>query len=66
MSVDEQWHKATLHFTSITRARLRLESVWWARTGPGPVENWIVVRNTGSSVATWAAPQVHHRVTAQI
>lgn len=57
MTVDRSsGTKATLRFTSTTPgAELQLESVWWARTGPGPVENWIVVQNTGSNVVTWAA-----------
>ena len=35
--------------------QLQLESHWWARdpTAPGPVENWVVVQNLGSTAVTW-------------
>ncbi len=36
--------KITLRFTS-TAPKLELKSIWWARKGPGPVEQWMTVQN---------------------
>ena len=46
--------KATLRFKS-SAPELELESVWWARPGPGPVENWQSVRNTGGGSVQWGS-----------
>ncbi|QGQ94271.1 DUF4082 domain-containing protein [Paenibacillus psychroresistens] len=43
--------KITLRFTSTT-PNLELKSIWWARPGTGPVENWMTVQNnTGGTVS---------------
>jgi hypothetical protein len=43
--VDESnGRKLTLRFTSTT-PNLEIESVWWARKGPGPVEQWMILKN---------------------
>ena len=36
--------KLTLRFTSTT-PRLEMRSLWWARPGGGPIENWVTVDN---------------------
>ena len=44
-AVDESnGTKVTLRFTSTT-PKLELKSIWWARKGPGPVEQWMVIEN---------------------
>ncbi len=44
-AVDEtNGRKVTLRFTSTT-PRLELKSVWWARKGPGPVEESMTISN---------------------
>ena len=43
--------KLTLRFTSTT-PKLELKSIWRARKGPGPVEQWMTVQNqTGEALA---------------
>jgi hypothetical protein len=43
--------KLTLRFTSTT-PKLELESVWWAQKGPGPIQEWMIVKNqTGGAIA---------------
>jgi hypothetical protein len=51
-TVDESnSRKVTLRFTSTT-PKLELKSVWWARKGPGPVEESMTIANqTGSPIA---------------
>lgn len=51
-TVDESnGMKVTLRFTSTT-PKLELKSIWWARTGPGPVEEWTTVENQTGEVLT--------------
>jgi hypothetical protein len=48
---DSNGKKITLRFTSTT-PKLELKSVWWARKGPGPVEESTTIANqTGDSLA---------------
>ncbi len=50
-AVDESdGRKVTLRFTSTT-PKLELKSIWWARKGPGPVEESMVISNqTGAAL----------------
>ena len=50
-AVDESnGTKITLRFTSTT-PKLELKSIWWARKGPGPVEQWTTIENqTGDAL----------------
>ena len=44
-TVDESTgRKLTLRFTSST-PKLELKSIWWARKGPGPIEQWMTIQN---------------------
>lgn len=44
--------KITLRFTSTT-PNLELKSIWWARPGTGPVENWMTVQNKSGGNVTY-------------
>jgi len=49
---DSNGRKVTLRFTS-TMPKMELKSVWWARKGPGPVEELMTISNqTGDVLAT--------------
>jgi hypothetical protein len=41
---DSDGRKLTLRFTS-TAPKLELKSIWWARKGPGPVEQYMTIEN---------------------
>lgn len=49
---DKAGHTLTLRFTSAT-PNLELKSVWRARPGPGPVENWVTIENKSGGNVTY-------------
>jgi hypothetical protein len=58
-TVDEaNGKKVTLRFTSTT-PKLELKSTWWARKGPGPVEESMTIENqTGETLAVYGQDMV--------
>jgi hypothetical protein len=52
---DSNGKKITLRFTSTT-PKLELKSVWWARPGPGPVEESTTIANQAGDVLTVYGP----------
>ncbi len=46
---DSNGRKVTLRFTSTT-PKLELKSVWWARPGPGPVEESMTIANQAGDI----------------
>ncbi len=58
-TVDESnGKKVTLRFTS-TNPKLELKSVWWARKGPGPIEESMTIANqTGQDISVFGQDMV--------
>ena len=57
-AVDESnGRKVTLRFISTT-PKLELKSVWWARKGPGPIEQSTTIENQTGKALTVIAPEL--------
>jgi hypothetical protein len=58
--------KVTLRFTS-TSPYLELKSIWWARSGPGPIEHYMTIKNnSGSNIMLYQQESLDINVMAGV